>query len=165
MALTTEPPFKKRPVTSESVMNFEAAIVRAPFALRCGALFIDYILIVAVPILGLLFDLFLGAAPAKVSTSTSWLIAILIGISNIIIFPALSGQSLGMMMCGLVIVRSDGSRPSIGRIIIRNTLGYLATLVTAGFGFLLAAFTPSGRALHDYLSGTIVIFGKKRILK
>jgi uncharacterized RDD family membrane protein YckC len=34
-----------------------------------------------------------------------------------------------------------------------------------GLGFLLAAFTPSGRALHDYIAGTIVVFGKKRALK
>jgi uncharacterized RDD family membrane protein YckC len=154
-----------RPTAKESITNFTATGLRAPFALRCGALCIDYILIVAVPVLGLLFDLLVGAAPAKISTSTSWLIAILLGISNIIIFPALSGQTLGMMMCGLRIVRKDGSDPKIGQIILRNTLGYFLTLVTVGLGFLLAAFTPTGRALHDYISGTLVIFGRKRTLK
>ena len=31
-------------------------------------------------------------------------------------------------------------------------------------GFLIAAVTPRGRALHDYLSGTLVVFGRKKRL-
>jgi uncharacterized RDD family membrane protein YckC len=48
---------------------------------------------------------------------------------------------------------------------LRNTLGYLATLLTLGIGLLMAVVTPSGRALHDYIAGTMVVFGKKRVLK
>jgi uncharacterized RDD family membrane protein YckC len=164
MALTTERTAETKP-NREVVVEFSLAALRAPFALRCAALFIDYIVIVAVPVLGLVIDRLIGGEPAKFSNNTAWLIAILLAVSDLFIFPALSGQSLGMMMCRLRIVRTDGGDPSVARVIIRNTLGLLLTLLTLGFGFLLAAFTPSGRALHDYLTGTMLIFGSKRILK
>ena len=164
MALTADRAVH-RPSTREIIVEFSPESVRAPFALRCGAFLIDYILVMAIPVLGLLFDLMIGGEPAKVSNSTAWFIAFLLGISNLIIFPGLSGQTLGMLMCGLRIVRSNGREAPIGRVVIRNTVGFLATVLTLGLGFLIAAFTPSGRALHDYISGTLVVYGKKRVLK
>ena len=164
MSLTTDRSVQTKP-NREVVVEFSVAALRAPFALRCAALFIDYILIVAVPVLGLVIDRLIGGGTGKFSNNTAWFIAFLLGVSDLLIFPALSGQTLGMMMCRLRIVRADGGDPSVARIIIRNTLGFLLTLLTLGFGFLLAAFTTNGRALHDYVAGTIVIFGSKRILK
>ena len=146
----------------EVVSGFSPIEVRAPFALRCVAVAVDYILVVAVPVLGLVLDLLLGSDKTKLSDNTSWLIAFLVAVSNLIIFPCLSGQTLGMMMARLRIVRKDGTQASIGRIVIRNTLGYLATLLTAGLGFLLGAITPSGRTLHDYVSGTMVIYASRK---
>jgi uncharacterized RDD family membrane protein YckC len=46
--------------------------------------------------------------------------------------------------------------------LLRNTIGYVLTVATLGLGFLIAAITPSGRALHDYVAGTIVIRGRRR---
>jgi uncharacterized RDD family membrane protein YckC len=40
---------------------------------------------------------------------------------------------------------------------LRHTVGYLASLVTLGLGFLLAAFNREGRALHDLIAGTVVV--------
>ena len=164
MALTADRAIK-RPISREVIAEFSPVAMRAPFALRCGAFLIDYIVILAVPILGLVFELFVGGEPAKISNNTAWLIAFLLGVSNLIIFPCLSGQTMGLMMTGLRIVRNDGREPSVGRIALRNTAGYLATALTLGLGFLIAAFTPTGRALHDYIAGTVVVFGKKRTLK
>jgi uncharacterized RDD family membrane protein YckC len=39
------------------------------------------------------------------------------------------------------------------------------TLLTLGLGFIFSAFNRKGRALHDYLAGTVVIFGRRRVLK
>jgi uncharacterized RDD family membrane protein YckC len=152
-------------ITENAPIEFSTRALKAPFSLRLVAFLIDYILIVAAPVLGLVIELLIGGNSAKFTNDTGWLIAILLGISDLIIFPALSGQTLGMMMCRLRLVRIDGREPSIGRVILRNTVGFLITVLTVGLGFILAAFTPSGRALHDYIAGTIVIFGSKRILK
>jgi uncharacterized RDD family membrane protein YckC len=154
-----------RSQTSDRIVDFVPEALRAPFSLRCVAVFVDYIIVIAAPVLGLVFELLVGTDPAKSLTGTVWLIAILLGISDLIIFPALSGQTLGMMIAGLRIIGTDGRDASIGRIALRNTLGYLVTVLTCGLGFLLAAFTPRGRALHDFVGGTLVIFGKRRVLK
>ena len=144
------------------IVDFTPEALRAPFALRCGSFLIDYILIVAVPVLGLVFSLLIDDNPARVSNTTAWLIATLLGLSDMIILPALSGQTLGMMICGLRIVRPDGLDASAGLIVFRNTLGYLLTALTLGIGFLIAAITPTRRALHDYVSGTMVVYGRRR---
>src|SRR5262249_6540148 len=153
-----------RSAKREVIVEFAPEELRAPFALRCGAFLIDYILILAVPVLGLVFDMSSGSSPGKVSNDTTWLIAFLLGVSDLIIFPALSGQTLGMMICGLRIIRSNGNDASAARIVLRNTVGYLLTVLTAGIGFLIAALSPKGRALHDFVSGTMVIYGRKRKL-
>jgi uncharacterized RDD family membrane protein YckC len=164
MALTTDRAVKATP-SREVVVDFPSDSLRAPFSLRLVAFLIDYILMISVPVLGLVIESLVGSEPAKFSNNTAWLIAVLLGVSNVIIFPALSGQTLGMMMCRLRIVRTDGRDASVGRVVLRNTVGFLVTALTLGIGFILAAFTPSGRALHDYMAGTIVIFGRKRVLK
>jgi uncharacterized RDD family membrane protein YckC len=164
MALTSERTVNRKQPT-EIVSEFSPGELKAPFSLRLVALFIDYILFIAAPVLGLLIEVLIGGGTAKFTNDTGWLIAVLLGISDLVIFPALSGQTLGMMMCGLRLVRTDGREPSAGRVVLRNTFGYLATALTLGVGFLMSAVTPNGRALHDYIAGTVVIFGRKRILK
>ena len=154
----------ERSAKREVIVEFRPELLRAPFSLRVVALLLDYIVVVAVPVIGLLFDLAAGEPPAKALGNTTWIIAILVGISNTVLFPALSGQTLGMMICGLRIVRPNGLDAPAGRIVLRNTIGFLVTLLTLGIGFLMAAVTPRGRALHDYLSGTLVVFGRKKRL-
>jgi len=38
----------------------------------------------------------------------------------------------------------------------------LLTAVSLGLGFLVSIFSGNGRALHDYLAGTVVIYADKR---
>ena len=64
--------------------------------------------------------------------------------------------TLGKMAVGIKVARSDGSRISFGRGILR----WLALFVSAlplGLGFLMAAFTERKQALHDILCDTIVV--------
>jgi len=90
-----------------------------------------------------------------------WLIAVLIGLADLILLPVLIGQSVGKLLTGTRIVSKDGNESSISRILLRQTVGYFVTLLTFGLGFLIAAFNSSGRSLHDLLFGTMVIQAKK----
>jgi uncharacterized RDD family membrane protein YckC len=87
---------------------------------------------------------------------------ILFAVTNFVIFPLFSGQSIGKMLTGLRVVKSDGNSPSLGKLFLRHFVGYLVTFLTLGLGFLPAVLNKSGRTLHDYISGTIVIYGRKR---
>ena len=115
----------------EKNAEFSPARLRAPFFLRCGALIIDYILLVATPILWLLLTKYFGdGGPNATMNSTGWTIAIVIGLANLLILPAMWGKSVGKMFTGQTIVKKDGTRAGIGRILVRNTFGYLLTAVT-----------------------------------
>ncbi len=151
------------------IVDFDGERLKAPFLLRCGAILIDYILLVAVPVVSLLIGKSFQYDGAKLLnnqvSSAGWLIMILFAITNFVIFPMFSGQSIGKMLTGLQVVKTDGSMASFSRLLIRHLLGYPLTILTAGLGFLFAVLNSKGRALHDFLSGTVVVYGRKRIEK
>jgi uncharacterized RDD family membrane protein YckC len=159
-------PVKRALKTERVVVNFDAERLRAPFLLRCGAFLIDYILVVSIPVIGLLTARSFGDDGAKLLNSeinsTGWLIALLLGLTNFVIFPMFSGQTLGKMLTGLRVVNMKGEFPTFSKLLIRHSIGYLLTLLTGGLGFLLSVLNIRGRALHDFLAGTIVIYGRRR---
>ncbi len=149
------------------VVDFAPERLKAPFLLRCGALLIDYILLISVPVLSLLIGRVSGVDPAKLLNSeiinAGWLIMILLALTNFVILPMFSGKSIGKFLTGLRIVSTDGNLPSFATIMIRHVIGYPITILTAGLGFLLTLFNQKGRALHDFVSGTVVIYADKKI--
>lgn len=157
----------RRPVVREVIVGFSPEAVRAPFLLRCGALIIDYILVIAIPVIGLLLSRFAGNDGAKLLNdglnNAGWLVAVLVGITNIVLLPMFSGQTLGKMLTGLRIVRIDGTAPTVASIAFRQTGGYVLTMASLGIGFFVSAFSSKGRALHDYLAGTVVIYADRRV--
>lgn len=151
--------------TEQVVVNFDAERLKAPFLLRCGAILIDYILIVSIPIISLLISRLTGVPDAKLLnnefTNVGWLLMILLALTNLIIFPLFSGQSIGKMLTGLRIVSKDGNAPSFKQLLLRHFVGYPLTILTLGLGFLFAVLNQKGRALHDFLAGTVVIYGRR----
>ncbi len=153
--------------TEKVVVDFDADRLKAPFLLRCGALLIDYILLVAIPVISILLARFTGEDGARLLNSeintTGWLITLLLGITNFVIFPMFTGQSLGKMLTGLRVVKLDGLNPTFGTLFLRHIVGYFLTILTGGIGFILAAFNQKGRTLHDFIAGTIVVYGRRRV--
>lgn len=166
-AVSDRPTQVNRPGTREVIVEFSPEAVRAPFLLRCGALIIDYIIVIAIPVIGLLLSRYSGNDGTKLLNeglgNAGWLVAALVGLTNIVFLPMFSGQTIGKIVTGLRIVRIDGSAPTIGAIAFRQTGGYFLTLATAGIGFFISFFGSKGRALHDYLSGTVVIYADRRV--
>ncbi len=153
--------------TEQIIVDFDAARLKAPFLLRCGAILIDYILLVCLPVISLLLGRSFNYDGSKLLTSeisnAGWLIMILLGVTNFVIFPLFTGKSLGKMLTGLRIVSADGNPPSLTSLLIRHLAGYPLTVLTFGLGFLPAIFGQKGRALHDLLAGTIVVYGRRKI--
>ena len=150
----------------EVVVDFEPERIAAPFLLRCGALLIDYILIIFLPVAAMLLSRYLGNDGVHLTggslNDTGWLLAFLIGVADLIILPAATGQSVGKFVTGLRTVRTDGTHAGFLRMALRQTLGYAATLLTLGLGFLLSPIDRLGRSLHDFLFGTVVIYADKK---
>ena len=131
---------------------------RAPFSLRCGALLIDYTLVASVVAFStLLARLFSTRSAADTALTIGYVLAVAFAALNFLLLPAFTGRTAGKWATGLRVERRDGEPLSFGRALLRHTVGYLASFVTLGVGFLLAAFNREGRALHDIVAGTVVV--------
>ena len=134
--------------------------LRAPFALRCGALLIDYIALISLVVLGTLVARMLGGGARAAGSSAETagiMIAVLMAVLNLGIIPGLTGLTLGKWATGLRIERNDGGSVGIGRALLRHFIGYPLSFALLGIGFLIAAVTVHGRGLHDMIAGTIVV--------
>ena len=134
--------------------------LRAPFSLRCGALLIDYIILASIVVFGTLIARMLGGGARAAGSSAETigiLTAVVIGVLNLGILPGLTGRTLGKWATGLRIERVDGNNPGIGWALLRHFVGYPLSFLLLGLGFLVAAVTVRGRALHDIIAGTVVV--------
>ncbi len=168
-AVSSRAPDLKTPGVREVIVGFSPEAVQAPFLLRCAALIVDYIIVMAIPVIGLLLGRFSGNDGARLLnegvSSAAWLVAVLVAFTNIVFLPMFSGQTIGKIVTGLRIVHNDGSAPTIGAMAFRQTAGYLLTLASGGIGFFISVFSSKGRALHDYVSGTMVIYADRRVVR
>ncbi|HKO99375.1 MAG TPA: RDD family protein [Pyrinomonadaceae bacterium] len=134
--------------------------VRAPFSLRCGAILVDYILLVSIVALSTLISRMLGGgarAAGNSSETIGYVLAVVFAVLDLGVLPGLTGLTVGKWATGLRIRRADGSEIGIGRAFLRHFVGYPLSLVTLGLGFLIAAFSERGRGLHDLIAGTRVV--------
>ncbi len=140
-------------------INYER--LRAPFSLRCGALLIDYIVLVGVVALATLLARMFGIETRRGAATLLVVTYVALGavaLLNFVLLAGAVGQTLGKWVTGISIARHhDGGRPGFARVLLRSFVGYPLSLVTLGVGFLLAIFNREGRALHDLIAGTVVV--------
>src|SRR6266571_6013668 len=133
---------------------------RAPFALRCGALLIDYILLALIMVFSTMIARLMGGG-ARMAGGTAEkvgiLITLIVAVLDLVVMAGLTGKTVGKWTTGLRIERTDGRLPGIGRVVLRHVVGYPLSLLPFGLGFLVVTVSPSGRALHDLIAGTIVV--------
>ncbi len=147
----------------EKDIEFSSNAFRVPFFLRCAALFIDYMVVIAVPVGWLVFLKFFSDGSTNAGLPiTVWLFVVLAWVINYLALPLFRGQTIGKLITGIAVIRMDGTPVRLGRLFLRNTFGYLVTILTFGLGFLLAAVNKSGRALHDLIAGTVVVSGRRK---
>lgn len=136
---------------------------KAPFYLRCAGFLIDYMLLLAVPVGWLIFSRMFGEGVGNSSISAFvWFFVAILWMINFLGLPLFGGQTFGKMLVGITMLKPDGSPVLLGGLLLRNVLGYFLTALTFGIGFLISMVNKSGRTLHDYLGGTVVVYGRKR---
>lgn len=133
---------------------------RAPFALRCGAILIDYILLALILTFSTMAARMMGGG-ARLAGGTAEKIGIFFTIVAAVldlgVLAGLTGKTLGKWTTGLRLERTDGSVPGIGWALLRHFVGYPVSFLFFGVGFLMAIVNPTGRGLHDLIAGTVVI--------
>lgn len=152
--------------SNETVVGFSPDALKAPFALRIAALCVDYLLFLLLPVTWLVLARFLSDSGTPDSIgNTIWIIGSILLIANNLLLPMVNGQSIGKMIFGMHIVKLDGTRADLFTILLRNVFGYALTLGSAGIGFMSAVLSRRRRALHDFIAGTMVVRGRKNVVK
>lgn len=148
-------------IETETIVDFPYERLKAPFVLRCAAFCVDYMILLALPILWFVLSGFLSDSGTMTIGPAIWFIGVLLFLADFIVLPLFRGQSIGKMLLGLTILKTDGSRLHTGDLVKRNILGYLVTAITLGVGFLISGLNASGRSLHDFIGGTVVVRARK----
>ncbi|XUX00576.1 MAG: RDD family protein [Dehalogenimonas sp.] len=73
-----------------------------------------------------------------------------------IVFWVWRGQTLGMMVAGVKVIRTDGTPIDTGRAVVRY-LGYLISIIPVFLGFIWIAFDAHKQGWHDKLAETYVV--------
>ncbi len=151
-------PQPARPATAE----FEYA----GFWIRLCAKFIDG-LIVGIPI-GILVAIGVAASGGfKRSGPESFgllllvngvaqLVAMVLSVSYNAVLVGLWGTTLGKKVCGLKVIKADGTKPSFGRACGRAGAEIISGMVCY-IGYLIAGFDAEKRTLHDHMCDTRVV--------
>jgi uncharacterized RDD family membrane protein YckC len=81
----------------------------------------------------------------------------------VILFWRYRGATPGKMVIGARVAdAATGGEPSMGQLIGRY-FAYFVSTVPLGLGFLWVAFDARKQGWHDKLSGTVVVYDKRRI--
>jgi uncharacterized RDD family membrane protein YckC len=133
---------------------------KAPFSLRCGALLIDYIVLAGIVAFSTVVARLIHGVERMAGGPTEimgLLIALAVALLDFGVLTSLTGQTIGKWATGIRIVRKNGRPIGWASSLVRHFIGYPLSFLTLGLGFFLAAFNPRGRALHDIISGTLVV--------
>jgi len=152
---------KLPPITATHRSELRARVrYRAPFALRCGALLIDYIVLALVMTFATMIARLIGGG-ARMAGGTAErvgiLLTLLIAVLDLAVLAGLTGRSIGKWTTGLRIERTGGGVPGIPRAFLRHFIGYPLSLLPFALGFLMVTVSSTGRSLHDLIAGTIVV--------
>src|SRR6266446_7323115 len=104
---------------------------RAPFALRCGALLIDYILLALILTLSIMIARLMGGG-ARMAGGTAEKIGLIV--TSVVagldlgVLAGIYGQTVGKWTTGLRIERTDGQLPGIVRVLLRKPVVHLPTV-------------------------------------
>ncbi|HXG65609.1 MAG TPA: RDD family protein [Blastocatellia bacterium] len=140
-----------------------SALERAEFGLRYGAWMFDFLItLIAI----MVFTFVMTAVSNRSVVGSNWDLVIIAGLAlllfvlNFVVFAGWGGQSAGMRILGIRIVRVDG-KPFTGRdAVIRHLLGYPLSMAVFFLGFLWMLWDSRQQAWHDKLAGTIVVMSR-----
>jgi len=150
-------------ITPESSAELHYSSVRRRFA----ALWIDGLILMAVQMcLNLvLVGSLLGAAYSKPEAAAQalggsmivTLLSLIIGVAYYVFFIGWKGATPGKMLLKIKVVRPDGQPVGYGQSFLRY-IGYMASSIILGIGYLMAIWDDEKRALHDRIASTRVIY-------
>jgi uncharacterized RDD family membrane protein YckC len=139
------------------------AFEQAGFGLRYGAWMFDFLITL---IAMMLFTFLVTAASRRsvVGSNTDLLLVagltLLLFAVNFVVLAGTGGQTAGMRILGIYIVRVDGTPFTMKQAAVRHLLGYPLSTASFFLGFLWMLWDPRQQGWHDKLARTIVVMSK-----
>ncbi len=136
---------------------------QAGFGLRYGAWMFDF-LITLIAMMTFTFIITALSHKSVVGSNRDLLIVLLMTlllfILNFVVFAGFNGQSAGMRILGIRIVRTDGSPFTRKDAMVRHLIGYPLSLIGFSLGFLWILWDKRQQGWHDKLAHTLVVVSR-----
>lgn len=152
-------PRRYAPPTHALIGAFE----QAGFGLRYGAWMFDFL----ITLIAMMVSTFLLTAVSHRSVVGSnrdliivSIFTVLLVVLNFVVLAGSGGQSAGMRILGIYIMRVDGQPFGMKDAAIRHLIGYPLSMFFFFLGFLWMLWDPKQQGWHDKLARTIVVIAK-----
>jgi uncharacterized RDD family membrane protein YckC len=140
------------------------AFEQAGFGLRYGAWMFDFL----ITLIGMMVFTFIVTAASRRSVVGSnrdlvivaALTALLL-VVNFVVLAGSNGQTAGMRILGIYIVRVDGRPFTRKDAALRHLVGYPLSVLAFFLGFLWIMWDPRQQGWHDKLARTIVVMSRQ----
>lgn len=96
--------------------------------------------------------------PVVIDSRYELILELLLFITVLIFWNKMRGATPGKKICHIYIVDANTYEEISNAQAIIRYVGYLASSLLLGLGFVMAAFRDDKRALHDLMAGTVVIY-------
>ncbi len=136
----------------------EQSVVRAGFFRRLAAFALDWLtLSIIADIVRFAYRIGSGTDPGMAHLDIALILSAVLFILYFTLLTGEGGQTLGKMLLGIRVQRTDGSPVGYGRAFMR-TFGYTVSVFFVTFlGFLWALWDKKNQAWHDKIAGTVVV--------
>src|ERR1044071_8006816 len=135
----------------------------AGFGLRYGAWMFDF-LITLIAMMMFTFVVTAVSHSSVLGSNTQLvlvaLLTLLLFVLNFVVLAGTNGQSAGMRILGIYIVREDGRPFTIKDAAMRHLVGYPLSTVAFFLGFLWMLWDPRQQGWHDKIARTLVVMSK-----
>jgi uncharacterized RDD family membrane protein YckC len=142
---------------------FIGSLESAGFGLRYGAWMFDFL----ITLIAIMVFTFIVTAVSRQSVVGSnrdlFLVAgltLLLFLLNFVVLAGTTGQTAGMRILGIYIVRESGKPFTIKQAAVRHLLGYPLSTAVFFLGFLWMLWDPRQQGWHDKLARTVVVMSK-----
>lgn len=161
--VTTKVPGGRAHIYAPPTHAFVGAFEQAGFGLRYGALIFDF-LITLIAMMSFTFMITAVERRSVVGSNKDLLLVggltLLLLLINFVVLAGNNGQTAGMRILGIRIIRTDGKPFTMVRAVIRHLVGYPLSMSFFFLGFLWILWDPRQQGWHDKLARTVVVMSR-----
>lgn len=141
--------------SSEIKSHAESTTIKyAGFWIRFAAYFIDYVIAsISATIISAIFYAIELDIIGALAYFAVWF-------GYFIILTYKKNATWGKMAVGISVVAENREKLSLGKVVLRETVGKIISSLILGIGYIMAGFSENKQALHDKIAKTYVIYTK-----